>query len=245
MTAFDLWPIPWGEGHGVQGQICDILRPQLAMNASCPSGHTDSHTLDTYIWGGGGGGGALILYRCRAFDLLASVDAHLCRQVTPLEAENSVPDRLWYCPPSAAKPVIESKYKLRPGRADLHLLVGSWSLQEIAYICVWLENSFDPPEGHPGQLANNFLIRILSTSFISVSIFSVCTRVSISMDFPEGHPGQCCVHLYARILSTSSTSVSIFSVWCYSSYSISMGHTLWYSLYMNGTEQQWLWALTK
>jgi hypothetical protein len=102
------------------------------------------------------------------------------RQVTRLEAENSVPDRLWYCPPSAAKPVIECKYKLRPGLADLHLLVGSWSLQEIAYICFWLESSFDPPEGHPGQLAYTFLIRILSTSFISVSIFSV-SRVSISM----------------------------------------------------------------
>ncbi len=47
------------------------------------------------------------------------------RQVTCLEAENSVPDRLWYCPPSAAKLVIKSKYKLRPGPADLHLLVGS------------------------------------------------------------------------------------------------------------------------
>jgi hypothetical protein len=42
-----------------------------------------------------------------------------------LEAENYVPDRLLYCTPSAAKPVIESKYKLRPGPADLHLLVGS------------------------------------------------------------------------------------------------------------------------
>ncbi len=31
-----------------------------------------------------------------------------------------------------------------------------------------------PPEGHPGQLAYTFLIRIISTSFISVSIFSVC-----------------------------------------------------------------------
>ncbi len=106
------------------------------------------------------------------------------RQVTRLEAENSVPDRLLCCTPSAAKPVIESKYKLRPGPADLHLLVGGWSLQGIAYICVRLENSFDPPEGqHPGRLAYTFLIRILSTSFISVSIFSVCcySRVSISM----------------------------------------------------------------
>ncbi len=47
----------------------------------------------------------------------------------------------------------------------------------------WRARSFYPPEGHPGQLAYTFLIRILSTSFISVSIFSVCcfSRVSISM----------------------------------------------------------------
>ncbi len=70
-----------------------------------------------------------------------------------LEAENYVPDRLLSCTPSAAKPVIESKYKLRPGLADLHLLVGSWSLWSTAYIYVWLESSYDPPEGHPGQLA--------------------------------------------------------------------------------------------
>jgi hypothetical protein len=42
-----------------------------------------------------------------------------------LEAENYVPDRLLCCTPSAAKPAIKSKYKLRPGPADLHLLVGS------------------------------------------------------------------------------------------------------------------------
>jgi hypothetical protein len=27
---------PWGEGHGGQGKICDILRPQLAMNLFLP-----------------------------------------------------------------------------------------------------------------------------------------------------------------------------------------------------------------
>ncbi len=74
LSTYDL--NPWGEGHGVQGQICDILRPQLAINRFCPSGHTDSHTLDTYIWGERAWG-ALILDRCRAFDLFASVDAHL------------------------------------------------------------------------------------------------------------------------------------------------------------------------
>jgi hypothetical protein len=61
----------------MQGQICDILRPQLAMNRFLPPGDTDSHTLDTNIWGEGAWG-ALILDQCRAFDLFASVDAHLC-----------------------------------------------------------------------------------------------------------------------------------------------------------------------
>jgi hypothetical protein len=64
-----------GGGHGVQGQICDILTQ--ASYESLPVGHTDSHTLDTYIWGRGRGW-ALILDQCRAFDLFASVDAHLC-----------------------------------------------------------------------------------------------------------------------------------------------------------------------
>jgi hypothetical protein len=49
-----------------------------------PFGHTDSHTLKTYIWGGGARG-ALILDRCRAFDLFASVDAHLWFYPTWLE----------------------------------------------------------------------------------------------------------------------------------------------------------------
>jgi hypothetical protein len=40
---------------------------------------TQIPTLRIHISGGGcGGGGALILDRCRAFDLFASVDAHLC-----------------------------------------------------------------------------------------------------------------------------------------------------------------------
>ncbi len=34
ISTFDLYP--GGEGHGVQGQICDILRPQLAMNRFLP-----------------------------------------------------------------------------------------------------------------------------------------------------------------------------------------------------------------
>ena len=58
--------------------------------------------------------------------------------------------------------------------ADLHLLVGSWKMGGIAYVYDWQERSYDPPECHPWQQAYTFLIRILSTSFISVSIFSVC-----------------------------------------------------------------------
>ncbi len=48
-----------------------------------------------------------------------------------------------------------------------------------------------PSEGNPGQLAYTFLNCILSTSFISVSIFSVCcySRVSISMVGPERQRG--------------------------------------------------------
>jgi hypothetical protein len=56
----------------VQGQICDILTQASYESLPAPSGHTDSHTLNL------GGGGALILDRCRAFNLFASVNAHLC-----------------------------------------------------------------------------------------------------------------------------------------------------------------------
>jgi hypothetical protein len=47
---------PGGGGHGVQGQICDILTPASYESLPAPSGHADSHTLDTYIWGWGEGG---------------------------------------------------------------------------------------------------------------------------------------------------------------------------------------------
>ncbi len=67
----------------MQGQICDILKPQLAMNRFLPLWpHRFPHFeyITVHLEGGGGvGGGALILDRCRAFDLFASVDAHLCR----------------------------------------------------------------------------------------------------------------------------------------------------------------------
>jgi hypothetical protein len=56
----------------VQGQICDILRPQLAMNRFQPLWpHRFPHFGN--IHQGEGAWGALILDRCRAFDLFASV----------------------------------------------------------------------------------------------------------------------------------------------------------------------------
>jgi hypothetical protein len=79
MTTFYLWPIPlpspWGGGHGVQG----AWGPQLAMNRFLPLLATQIPTLWIHT-----SGGALILDRCRAFDLFASVDAHLWTgDVTP------------------------------------------------------------------------------------------------------------------------------------------------------------------
>jgi hypothetical protein len=53
LSTFDLYP--GGYWYGVQEQICDILRPQLAMNLATQN----SHTLKTYIGGGGRGGGRL------------------------------------------------------------------------------------------------------------------------------------------------------------------------------------------
>ncbi len=64
----------------VQGQICDILRPQLAMNRFLPLWpHRFPHFGYFHLGGEGvgGGGGPDILDRCRAFNLFASVDAHL------------------------------------------------------------------------------------------------------------------------------------------------------------------------
>jgi hypothetical protein len=77
MTTFDLWPLPlgggaWGAGtnmwHPKTLAIYDSLSAPLA---------TQLITLWKHISGGRGRRGALILDRCRAFDLFASVDAHL------------------------------------------------------------------------------------------------------------------------------------------------------------------------
>ncbi len=39
---------------------------------------------------------------------------------------------------------MESKHQLRPGPADLHLLVGSWRLGGIAYVYVWMGGFLTP-----------------------------------------------------------------------------------------------------
>jgi hypothetical protein len=55
ISTFDLYP--GGEGHGVQGQICDILRPQLAMNRFLPLWpHRFTHFVYIHLGGGGVGG---------------------------------------------------------------------------------------------------------------------------------------------------------------------------------------------
>jgi hypothetical protein len=82
MTTFDLWPIPLGGGAWCAGT--NMWHPKTpASYESIPATlATQIPTLWIHTSGGRGrGGGALILYRCRAFDLFASVDAHLCLPV--------------------------------------------------------------------------------------------------------------------------------------------------------------------
>ncbi len=57
ITTLNLFFLPYLGGHGVQGQICGILTPASYESLPVPSGHTDSRTLDTHIWGGRGGSG--------------------------------------------------------------------------------------------------------------------------------------------------------------------------------------------
>jgi hypothetical protein len=74
MTTFDLCPLPLGGGAWVTG----TKMWQLAMNRFLPLWPHRFPPFGYIYLGGGGVGGALILDRCRAFDLFASVDAHLC-----------------------------------------------------------------------------------------------------------------------------------------------------------------------
>ncbi len=57
LSTFDLYP--WGKGNGMQGQICDILRPQLAINGFLPLWpHRFPHFEYIHLGGGGVGGGS-------------------------------------------------------------------------------------------------------------------------------------------------------------------------------------------
>ncbi len=78
MTTFDLWPLPLG--GGARGAGKNMWHPETpATYESLPAPlATQILTLWIHKFGGGGVGGALILDRCRAFDLFESVDAHLC-----------------------------------------------------------------------------------------------------------------------------------------------------------------------
>ncbi len=78
MTTFDLWPLPLGGGAWCAGT--NIWHPETpASYESLPAPlATQIPTFWIHKSGGRGRGGALILDRCRAFDLFASVDAHLC-----------------------------------------------------------------------------------------------------------------------------------------------------------------------
>jgi hypothetical protein len=78
MTTFDLWPLPLGEGaRGAGINMCHLETPASYESLPDPLA-TQISTLCIHTSGGRGRGGALILDQCRAFDLFASVDAHLC-----------------------------------------------------------------------------------------------------------------------------------------------------------------------
>ncbi len=78
MTTFDLWPFDLG--GGAWGARTNMWYPETpASYESLPAPlATQITTLYIHKYGGRGQAGALILDRCRAFNLFARVDAHLC-----------------------------------------------------------------------------------------------------------------------------------------------------------------------
>ena len=86
MPTFYLWPIPWGGGGGMGCRDKYVTSwPQLAMNRFLPLLAIQIPTLWT-LW-------ALILDRCRAFDLFASVDAHLTSMTaSPVRRAHWIPN---------------------------------------------------------------------------------------------------------------------------------------------------------
>jgi hypothetical protein len=99
MKTFDLWPLPLG--GGAWGAGTNMWHPETpASYESLPAPlATQIPTLWIHKSGGRGRGGALILDRCRAFDLFASVDAHLWfhnpSHHHPYLIPNRVMDEFW------------------------------------------------------------------------------------------------------------------------------------------------------
>jgi hypothetical protein len=87
MTTFDLWLIPWG--GGAWGSGTNMWHPETpASYESLPAPlATQIPTLRIHTSWGRGRGGALILDRCRAFNLFASV--------MPTSALHNIPFQIW------------------------------------------------------------------------------------------------------------------------------------------------------
>jgi hypothetical protein len=85
---------------------------------------------------------------------------------------------------------VNSSCGLALQSADLHLLVGSWRLRGIAYIYVWLESSYDPPECHPGQwtacvnFPDSYPIDVSHLSFNFLCLLLLYCSVFISVVAP-------------------------------------------------------------
>jgi hypothetical protein len=76
LSTFDLYP---GGGGGAWGAGTNMWHPETPASYKLLPAPLAPQIPTLWIHTSGGwGGGALILDRCRAFDLFASVDAHLC-----------------------------------------------------------------------------------------------------------------------------------------------------------------------
>jgi hypothetical protein len=68
-------------------------------------------------------------------------------------------------------------------------------------LCEW-----DAPEGDPGQSCVHLFVRILSTSFSSVSIFSVCCYSIVSISMLSSPPSFKC-NVLCESLSVDSQNI--------------------------------------
>ncbi len=80
-------------------------------------------------------------------------------------ALEGVPYRLAEPRATGTKPVIESKHQLRDTYAGRSSIIsGELQTGGIVYVYIWLECSYDPPEGHSGQ--TGYIIRTPRTVMI-------------------------------------------------------------------------------